>query len=168
MSASAQRSHGLSFDGFPFDCDGDGLDWGPADTCDELYADGGASYRVDVRCDVEPSCTLSSPTVRIEPGADAPPTGEPLGTLLVSRTGNCPPGEILLDWSDSGRDRLSFAVLRSEDPSFPAPLTDHLLAEVDAVSFADDSALCRPGPESYVRYYRVFDRNPCSGEILPP
>lgn len=155
-------------DGFPFDCDGDGLDWGPAVTCEELYADGGASYRVDVRCDVQPACILSSPTVRIEPGAGGPPTGDPLGTLLVSRNGDCPPGEILLDWSDTGRDRLAFAVLRSDDPTFPAPLTDHLVGEPDAASFADDSALCRPGPESYVRYYRVFDRDACSGEILPP
>ena len=158
-------------DGFPFDCDGDGVDddWGPSETCDTVYVAGGGSYRVDVRCDVEPGCLISSATVRIEPVGGGPPTGDPQGTLLVAKSGDCPPGDLLLDWSDTGRDRLSFAVLRSDDPSFPAPLTDHLLAEVDgAAAHADATADCRPGPSTLVRYYTVLDRDSCTGEILPP
>ncbi len=156
--------------GVPFDCDGDGMpnDWSPVDTCDTVSIDGGANYRVDVRCDTALTCRMSSGIERIEAANTGLPSGDPQGTLRVTKNGNCPPAEALLDWSDSGRAVPAFSVLRSDDPTFPGLPTDHLLADADATALADDTALCRAGTRVSVRYYTVLDRNTCTGEPIAP
>jgi extracellular elastinolytic metalloproteinase len=157
-------------DGVPFDCDGDGMpdDWSTVDTCETVSVDGGANYRVDVRCDTAATCRLSSGIERFEATNTGLPMGDPQGTLLVTKNGNCPPSDVLLEWADSGRMVPAFSVLRSDDPAFPGVPADHLIADVDATNHADPDALCRAGTRVSVRHYVVLDRNTCTGEPIEP
>ena len=85
--------------------------------------------------------------------------------LVAKSVADCPAagGIVELSWLDSGRDRQAFTVLRGVDASMP--LTE--LSDVDGLTHDDLAADCQPGPASAIYYYRVWDRNSCTGDAIP-
>jgi hypothetical protein len=125
--------------------------------------------QAEVRCNVAPDCGATA-TLAVTTGQGAP-TGEPLGTLRVSRRGSCPDGaDLILDWSDSGRFPATFAVLRSDRPGFDLD-KDNIAEPTGVLEHTDEDVACDGGSGwpwrgGNLYFYSVIDRNPCTGELI--
>lgn len=153
------------------DCDLDGMpdDWGASSSCDTVQVVGGADFVAEVRCTDDPACTFGAAPVTIAP-QDGIPVGDPQGTLMLSRVGDCPTGplDVILDWSDSARMPPAFVVLRGERPDALG-----ISSDVDGTTWTDAGLTCAdPTRVLYmgadVLFYVFVDRNVCTGVPIFP
>ncbi|MEM7248802.1 MAG: hypothetical protein AAF533_25955, partial [Acidobacteriota bacterium] len=181
LDASASESLGcvgaleyrFLLDGAPvacFEADGmtprtqDGDGWGTSPTCSDTPSQG-TSYDVEVRCDTGGLSDVRS--IFVAP-IDGRPVGGPLGTLRVTKTGDCPGGDVELSWVDSGITPQTFVVTRADSPLRPLDT----LIDVDGLTHVEAGGACDRGVTPYrgvlIDFYTIEARDACTGAPVGP